>query len=502
MKIQNEHIKIILGLKIKQWRLSKGLSLKELALQTGLSVSYLNEIESGKKYPKTDKLASLAEALDVNYDKMVSLKLSKNLAPIGDLLESKLLKQLPLHHYGIDINKLIALMAEAPMQLSALVSTIIELARSSELSQNNFSRTALQTYKEFNENHFENIEEAAKNFVKFFKLKTSPPLKYKELAEILVNKFNYEIDETRLSNHKELKALRGIVFNEKNKILLLNKNLEDSQKAFVIGKELGYNFLKLEDRSYVYSTLALDSFDQLLNNFQSSYFANALILNARHFVKDLREFFNQTRFNKSFLLNLISKYNSTPEMFFQRMTNLLAKNFGLNKFFFLRFNSLVNIEQYKLSKELRLNITRNPGGYEETEHYCRRWVSVQILKEMKTRIKKNPDFKRNLGNALRSKFVGAEDCFLNISVARRRILLPNELYSVTIGFYSDENLHKTIKFWNDTKIPFRIVSDTCEMCPINDCIERAAPPISLEKLQDRNNLVEAINKLKREVLSD
>jgi transcriptional regulator with XRE-family HTH domain len=49
-----------------------------------LSKSYLNEIEKGKKYPKTDKIILLRE-IEVSYDSMVSLKLDNNLAPIGNI---------------------------------------------------------------------------------------------------------------------------------------------------------------------------------------------------------------------------------------------------------------------------------------------------------------------------------------------------------------------------------------------------------------------------------
>jgi transcriptional regulator with XRE-family HTH domain len=43
------------GLKLKQARTNKDLSIY-LAKITELSKSYLNEIEKGKKYPKTDKI--------------------------------------------------------------------------------------------------------------------------------------------------------------------------------------------------------------------------------------------------------------------------------------------------------------------------------------------------------------------------------------------------------------------------------------------------------------
>jgi len=164
MELTKSNIKLIFGLKLKQLRISRNLSLSDLANRSSLSVSYLNEIESGKKYPKSDKVIALAESLGVSYDNIVSVKLNKSLAPIGELLDSNILKQLPIDHYGIDINKLIALLANAPVQLNALVSTIIEIARSSEMSRNIFSKTALRIYKEFNENYFPELEEAVDKF--------------------------------------------------------------------------------------------------------------------------------------------------------------------------------------------------------------------------------------------------------------------------------------------------------------------------------------------------
>lgn len=71
--ISEENIRLILGLKVRQLRTQKQLHLAEVAKQADLSVSYLNEIEKGKKYPKANKIASLAKVLGVTYDSLVSL---------------------------------------------------------------------------------------------------------------------------------------------------------------------------------------------------------------------------------------------------------------------------------------------------------------------------------------------------------------------------------------------------------------------------------------------
>src|SRR5690606_5362744 len=79
MSIKSQNDSIILGLKVKQLRQQNYLSFADLAKQTGMSVSYLNEIEKGKKYPKRDKLVALAEVLNVSFYELTSAQLHQNL---------------------------------------------------------------------------------------------------------------------------------------------------------------------------------------------------------------------------------------------------------------------------------------------------------------------------------------------------------------------------------------------------------------------------------------
>lgn len=487
----------MLGLKLKQLRLEKNLSLTQLAEKSGLSISYLNEIESGKKYPKSDKIAVIAQTLDVSYDKLVSLKLSKQLAPIGDLFESNILEQLPLDHYGIDIRKFVALMSNASIQLSALVATILEMAKSSEMSENNFSRTALRAYKEFNDNYFEELENAVDNFVAENRIDDSPPLNYSRLAKILTDKYFYQIDESTLNEYPELAHFRGFVKNGKTCTLYLNNKISDSQKAFIVAKELAYNHLNYKDRSFSHSNLRLDNFDHLLNNFRASYFATALMMRKEFILNDLREFFSKQKWDGDYLIALIEKYNASPEMLFQRISNLGPRFLGLNKFFFLRFNAKEKINNYQLSKEVRLNIRRNPGGFQSQEHYCRRWISVKVLNKL-IEEQQSGNYRNIVSGVLHSKFDNSNDEFLSISVAKRSQFIPDEYYSVTLGFQFDDDLKQKIAFWNDSTIPFQTVNDTCEMCKITDCKERTAPPSAIEKLEYTHKVEEILAKLTTE----
>jgi len=499
MKPTKNNIKIIFGLKLKQLRQEKRLSLSALAKKSGLSVSYLNEIESGKKYPKADKIVELADALNVTYDKLVSLKLTRNLAPLGELLESNIFEQLPLDHYGIDINKLIVIMANAPLQLSALVTTLIDMAKSSELSQNNFSRTALRTYKEFNENYFADLENDVEFFSQKYNLKPNLPISSSELLKILEDKFDYKVDVKKLSEYPELSEVRGLFVPGQKNALLLNNKLSDPQKAFILGKELAYNFLNIKDRSYAYAGSKVDSFDQLLNNLNSSYFSTALIINKNKLLNDLKLFFVKRKWDGGEFLKLIKLYNSTPEMFIQRLASLSSKFLDLQQFFFLRFNTTIDTNKFRLTKELRLNTNENPGGYQSIEHYCRRWISIGVLKQLEEKINKNWKYDKPVIGIQKSQFYNTGDQYLTISIARRSKTTDDNLSSVTIGFVLNDVAKQTIKFWNDPKITIKVVNDTCERCLIADCKERIAPPVAAEDKTKIDKIKTALEKLMNEM---
>ena len=54
-----------IGLKIKKIRLNKGLALKELASKSGLTSSFLSQLENGMTAPSVASLHKIAEALGI-----------------------------------------------------------------------------------------------------------------------------------------------------------------------------------------------------------------------------------------------------------------------------------------------------------------------------------------------------------------------------------------------------------------------------------------------------
>ena len=319
--MEEEYIKLIFGLKLKQIRGKKNLSLFGLSKLTGLSKSYLNEIERGKKYPKTDKIVLLAEKLEVPYDKMVSLKLDKNLAPVGEILQSKVLKELPLHLFGIKESDLIDIVANAPTKVNAFISTIIEIAKHYDFGRESFYLAALRSYQEANQNFFPDLESAVIDFAKAYHIDMKKSVSSSELEEILIEEYGYTINNEDLITYRELDNLRSI-FVPKTKTLLVADHVDEAQRTFIYAKEIGYNYLKITERLYTFTWIKFENFDQVLNNLYASYFAGALIIPRQLLKRNLDDFLAKPKFDKTFLAKMTKRFNASPESLYQRLTNL------------------------------------------------------------------------------------------------------------------------------------------------------------------------------------
>ncbi len=494
MSAKNQNQRIILGLKVKHFRQQRGLSFHDLARRTGISVSYLNEIEKGKKYPKTDKIAALAEALEVKESELTSPELSKNLAPLSDLLNSNFLNELPLDLFGIELPKVVEIIANSPAKVGAFISTLVELSRNYALAEENFYFGSLRSYLELHNNYFEDLEQAVERFVHRFRLQSQARIPVGQLAHILEKHYGYTIVEDGLAPYPELRDLRS-VFIPSTRQLLLNGELTENQRAFQLGKELGFNFLGLEQRANTSSLLRVHSFEEVLSHFKANYFSAALLLPRMDFLQDLEQFFRLPHWDGEFVLGLLEKYQASPEMLLQRMSNLLPKYFGLEKLFILRFvHQPDGAESFRMDKELHLNRRHHPHGNGLLEHYCRRWLAISLLKDL-NQMQSEGKYVGTIVGAQRSRYYGTDDEYFCITLARPAAPGTRKTVSITIGILVDEDLRRRLHFLDDPAIQQREVNKTCERCPIQDCSERAAPPTVVQARNRRKAIQKALNRL-------
>ena len=474
--IEEEYIRLIFGLKLKQVRTDKNLSLFGLAKVTGLSKSYLNEIEKGKKYPKRDKIVLLADALETSYDQLVSLKLDKNLAPIGEILQSRILKEIPLDIFGIKESDLIDIIAEAPLKVNAFISTLFEIAKHYNLTRESFFLAALRSYQEANNNYFEEYENEVEQFAKAYSIVLNKKIEVSDLEEILIEEYGYTIENEELSKHKELNNLRS-VFVPTSKTLLVSSETDTSQRLFIYAKEIAYNYLKISDRLFTFSWIKFDRFDQVLNNFIASYFAGALLIPRKRLVKELKMFFENKQFDEAKFNAIIQEFTDSPETFYQRLTNILPKDFNLKNLFFLRFSYKPERGDFQLTKELHITNLLEPHANERNEHYCRRWVSIKTLSEL-------PNLKNEeLFSCQISSYTHTYNKYFVMSTATKDPFRKGYYRSIALGIMITPHSLGKLHFLHDDSIPVKRVGVTCESCSISDCEERVAQPRNLERKQ-------------------
>ncbi len=496
MSNKQSNKKIIFGLKARQLRLENKMSFDDLSKRSGMSISYLNEIEKGKKYPKDDKIHALAKALGTNFDELVSMDLTDGLAPVGELLKSNFLNELPLDLFGIELSKVVEIIANAPIRVGAFISTLVEMARNYALLEENFYLAAMRSYQELRYNYFEEIEEAVLMFVELHELPKEGPVKLEKLASILKNKYKYQIIEDGLNDYPELHNLPSVFASKSNK-LFLNNELNEIEKVFQLGKELGYNVLNLKGRASSSSLLRVDSFDKVLNHFKAVYFSTALLINQDSFVKDVQAFFKKEKWSGEAFLEIMNKYKASPKMFFQRLTSIIPHYFGLEKLFFLQVSHKPELNLFEIDKELHFNHQHHPHSNGLKEHYCRRWLSLSLLKDFQD-LQKVGKYVGTIVGAQRSRYFGTEDEYLCLTLARSATPTPDQNISVTIGLLINEELKEKIKFVDDISITSREVNKTCERCAISDCSVRAAPATVIEKRRHRKVVQESLKKIMEE----
>ncbi|SEQ34117.1 helix-turn-helix domain-containing protein [Neolewinella agarilytica] len=489
MNAKTANERIIFGLKVKQLRQEQKLSFADLSKSSGMSLSYLNEIEKGKKFPKADKVRNLAKALGTNAKDLTNGELGRNLAPVTQLLQSNFLNELPLELFGIELGKVAEIIAQAPVRVGAFISTLLELSRSYALREENFYFAALRSYLELNDNYFPELERAVDEFSDKYDLPDVRPVPPRILAGLLEDRFDYKILPNGLDEHPELAIFRS-VYVPKGRKLLLNGSLTPRQRGFQFGKELGFNQLNLTERANTSSLVRSRVFEEVLNHSKATYFSAALHVPLQPFVSSIRDLFDQETWSASAVENIMQRFNATPEMFYQRLTNVLPQFFGLKELFFLRFMHTPATDGFSIDKELHLHRRHQPHENGLFEHYCRRWVSVHLLEEMKD--SKAGEMRIS---AQRSQYFGTEDEYLCLTLARSGYPDPSRNVSLTIGLLVNDKLRETIRWADDPAISRRVVNTTCERCPIMDCKERATEPVIVQKREQYSRVKKALRDL-------
>lgn len=467
MPISDQNIKLIFGMKLRQKRLTLGLSLKELSEKSGISISYLNEIEKGKKHPKKDKIESLSSALDISYDELVSLQLSRRLTPVSELIRSNLLEDLPLEFLGIEQSQLLELLSEAPAKFSAFVNSIIQIGRDYDIKVEHFYFSVLRSFQEMHDNYMPEIEKKVEAFISDFNIDPLRKDVNQQLATILEQQYNYEIQYQGLENYQQLLSLRYLLIPGDRPTLLLHPNLESRQIRFILGRELGYCLMDLKERSYVSSWVGSKHFDEVLHNYYAYYFSGAVLTRGKFFVKELELIVNNQTFDSSTIESLLEKYDISPEVLFHRMTSIIPHYLRFNEVFFFRYNHHLKKDRFTLSKELHGSGIPKHHGADLSEKACSRWSAVNALRKFQVSGTDKPFIEIK-----RVWYQNTKKEYLIITVAQKMSPTVSTHYSVSLGFVINERFRSNVRFINygeveDAEVKWSWIEHSASFCDDN-----------------------------------
>ncbi len=496
MPVSTENLRLILGLKLRNLRLERLLSLKDLADRSGLSISYLSEIEKGKKYPKPDKLLALSRVLEVPFDELVSMQADDQLHTLTETLRSPFFTEFPFELFGLETQDLVSLFSGDPARAGALFRTFLEIGQMYDVRVEHFLFAALRSYQLLHDNYFADIEaeaDALRREAGSAVLDADPEA---VLRERLVRGWHYEFDETTLGTSEPLRGFRSVYADGARPRLYLNPRLLPGQRAFVLARELGYRRLGLVERALTSSWLKVESFEQVLNNFKASYFAGAVLIERNRLLARISDLFASPTWDETAFLSLLDSFRTTPETLLYRIGQLLPHTYGFQEFFFLRVNDDPERGTLHLGKVFNRSRIALPQGFWLDEHYCRRWSGLRLLQKMD----RNPEVDGVRAHAQRSRFTVEGETFFVFSVARRLAQPGRSRTSVTLGFRIDDAFKSSVRFWNDPAVPDERVNVTCERCPLaaEDCSERVAPPRLLDLIRDREAKSSAVEALLRD----
>lgn len=482
----------IFAFKLMYYRKKRGFSFPELERKSGISKSHLNEIEHEKKNtPSLDRIQQLAKALGISYEELISTDGEKEIRPIVNFLKSDFFSTFPMKIFGIKEELLTKLLSHEPKKFAGFIATLQKLSRSLHLSHNEFFRAAMRSYQDIHDNYFEDVENEVLAFTSAHS-EIGIDADVISLEVFLKEKYGIHIDSDTLSMNESLGSVRSY-YSQKNRRLYISTKLSPSQRKFLLIREVAIRWMKLSPRPLETPAMHGSSFELLIHHFKASYFAAAFLMPQDELYRDMLSMAQMIDWESDTLISLLGKYDVTPETLFYRMVNIFVSKFKFNNLFFVRLEEHPNdFKRFSVTKELHIGKLHQPYSTDHNEHYCRRWISVNLIRRLQVEY---GDDTHVIADTQISHYQDTPNKYLCISIALRRRFEQKKIMSITIGILIDEHVRSVFRFLNSPELRQRVVHTTCESCPISDCNARAVPPYTLKQVRRKDQIIKALDKL-------
>jgi predicted transcriptional regulator/DNA-binding XRE family transcriptional regulator len=461
----------LIGQKLRQVRLERGLKQVEFARQLGISAAYLNLLEKGRRPVQLPLLLRALESLELDAETfMASVSEGHPQDVLAGLLDDPLARTLDLEEAD-----LAALRAEP--RLSSTVAALYHLYKNTR-AQLDSARARLETlptavplgyapgdevtdFLELHRNYFAELEELARAVRRDTKL----PRRFvsDQLIQFLTRRHRLEV--TIEPPRGPSSVVRS--FDRDRRRLRLSAGLAEHALKFQLGHVLGLLLLdenRLPERLVAGSRPRHAETARLIKIHLANYFAGAVLLPYDEFADEVE----RTRYDVE---KVAAAFESSYEAVAHRMCNLADPRRPGAPLHFLRVDVAGNI-----SKRYSASGLRFPHGHGT----CPKWaahaafVTPAVITKQYSRM---PD--------------GATYfCFAKvISDPSAGSLVRGTLYSIGLGTPAD-HAHR-FAYADDLPSPEagRAVVPTgitCRFCERTDCNQRAAPSYKFAFAIDEN----------------
>ena len=271
-----------IGPKIKAFRRQLGMQANKLAEEMGISPSYLNLIESGKRKIDGDLLLKVCEKLRIELSDLTSktdLNLENN---ISELLSDELFEDLDI--VGPEVKDLVNTnpkIAKALIKLGdnfkkkdhELINKIEKLSgKMVDNRKNSFPGEVVADFFQENKNYFPKLEEFGQNI--FEKIQKNNRTRYLSLCEFLKNEYGIKVKDIIPNEGKPFSK----IFDKSNKELLLSDYIALETKKLYAASQIAQESANNEIEEYLSNFSFLNEESKKLTKIALLNYCGAAIL--------------------------------------------------------------------------------------------------------------------------------------------------------------------------------------------------------------------------------
>jgi predicted transcriptional regulator/DNA-binding XRE family transcriptional regulator len=456
---------INIGSRIRKERRSKGLSQSDLSKNLGISPSYLNLLESGRRTITVPLLIKMGNELGLSLRDLTVESNKRMLSDIMDVLSNEMFEDLDITN--LETNEFIGSnpnIAKALLTLNDsykslrddMQNRLEKMDVDSAVKERKSSRLPVEVVSDFlqeNKNYFETLERKAEELREKIGLRFGPGIGSTEIKFTNYLRSEYKNEIKIIPPESDDRSVKR--YNKNENILYLSEMLAYTSRNFHLAYQVAYfDGTTLIEKIIEDNKFSSEEVIPLLKISLMNYFAAALIMPYDDFLDSAKKY----KYDVEILMH---HYAASFEQITHRLTNMQRPGNEGVPFHFLKTDIAGNVsKRFSLSG---IHIPRHGGS-------CPRWnVYIAFLGPGKIhpQISRMPDGKVYFCIA-RAYEKGIE-----------RHGVPRSFVSIGLGCdmqYAKELTYSEGMDLKNKKLETPI-GVSCRICPRVDCQQRAFPPI-------------------------